>query len=490
MRIVSYTRTTSCFPGEEIPANVITAQNERIRKYVEKHGWKIAGKYSDRKKDQSENTSFERLLQDGVQRKFDAVIVDSIFRAGKDLWSAREVLLQTFHFAGIWFIVVEDDFISVGKSNEEAEAYFNQKYSVMRKENIRYRVNQRNRNGILSWNDVKYGYRLTEDFQLAVDEDTAPVVKRMFELCAGGMTPKEIAALFTKEEIPIPLVSRGMNVKIDHPYQWNRLKVRRLLDKTVYIGHWSKVVQGEVMNFTNEPIVEEDVFQKVQDYLASIATHAKPPRQKHPYTGLVCDKDFGFCLRLRKTRSGVLYFAFASVPPHYEGNTQLLLSDLETQLRSAMSREKEKAERIVVRIREEGTEKKRDILSQMQDAFKNSAKMLAERQKSRMETYRSYSLGKISELDMKKEEERYQNTVSSLENIFQEYFTRRERIETAINENNPWLQLFLTWDPAQILDRETLLKYISRITLDHMQIATIEFTHTEWYMELPDDWRK
>ena len=93
----------------------------------------------------------------------------------------------------------------------------------------------------------------------------------------------------------------------------------------------------------------------------------------------------------------------------------------------------------------------------MQDAFKNSAKMLAERQKSRMETYRSYSLGKISELDMKKEEERYQNTVSSLENIFQEYFTRRERIETAINENNPWLQLFLTWDPAQILDRETLL---------------------------------
>ena len=126
----------------------------------------------------------------------------------------------------------------------------------------------------------------------------------------------------------------------------------------------------------------------------------------------------------------------------------------------------------------------------MQDAFKNSAKMLAERQKSRMETYRSYSSGKISELDMKEEEERYQNTVSSLENIFQEYFTKRERIETAINENNPWLQLFLTWDPAQILDRETLLKYISRITLDHMQIATIEFTHTEWYMELPDDWRK
>lgn len=490
MRIVSYTRTTSCFPGAKIPANVITAQNERIKGYVEKHGWKIAGKYSDRKKDQNENASFERLLQDGIRRKFDAVIVDSIFQTGKDLWSAREVLLQTFHFAGIWFIVVEDDFISVGKSNEEAEAYFNQKYSVLRRENIRHRVNQRNRNGILSWNDVKYGYRLTEDYQLVIDEDTAPVVKRMFELCAGGMTPKQIAELFTEEEIPVPLVSRGMNVKIDHPYQWDRLKVRRLLDKTVYIGYWSKVVQGDVIEFTNEPIVKEDVFQKVQDYLASIATHAKPPRPKHKYTGLVCDKDFGFCLRLRKTRLGVLYFAFATIPQNYEGNTQLLLSDLEMELRSALNREKEKAERIAVRIREEGTEKKKAIFSQMQNAFKNRAQVLAERQQSRMETYKRYGSGAISELDMQREEVQYQNTVSSLESAFQSYFIRKERIEIAISKDNPWLQLFLTWESSLPFDREILQKYISCVQLDHMQIATIEFVHAEWYMELPDDWRK
>lgn len=489
MRIVSYTRTTSCFPGTQIPANVITEQNERIREYVEKHGWKIAGKYSDRKKDQSENASFEKLLQDGIQRKFDAVIVESVFRAGKDLWSAREVLLQTFHFAGIGFIVVEDDFISIGMSNEEAKAYFDQKYSLLRRENIRYRVNQRNRNGILSWNDVKYGYRLTEDYKLVIDEDTAPVVKRMFELCAGGMTPKQIAEVFTEEEIPIPLVSRGMNVKIEHPYQWDRMKIRRLLDKTVYIGHWSKVVQGEVMEFTNEPIVEKEVFQKVQEYLESVATHARPPRQKHPYAGLICDKELGFCIRLRKTRSGVLYFAFASAPRNYEGNTQLLLSDLELNLRSVLNREKEKAEKIAVRIREEGAERKNNMIRQMQEVFKNAAQLLSECQKCRMDTYRRYGSGEISESDMKLEEERYQNTVSSLESTFREYFIRRERIETAISENNPWLQLFLAWDPSWIFDREVLQKYITRITLDHMQIAAIEFSQAEWYMELPEDWR-
>lgn len=490
MQIVSYTRTTSCFPGAEIPANVITAQNERIRAYAEKHGWKIAGKYSDRKKDQSENTSFEQLLQDGIQRKFDAVIVDSLFRAGKDLWSAREVFLQTFHFAGIWFIVVEDDFISAGKSNEEAEAYFDKKYGMLRRENIRHRVNQRNRNGILSWNDVKYGYRLTEDYQLVVDEDTAPVVKRMFDLCAGGMSPGQIAELFTTEKIPIPLVSRGMNVRIDDPYRWDRLKVRRLLDKTVYVGHWSKVVQGKVMEFTNEPIVEEAVFQKVQDYLASIATHAKPPRQKHQYAGLICDKELGFCIRLRKTRSGVPYFAFASTPKGYMGNTQLLLSDLESDLRCALNREKERAEQISVRIREEAADKKKVIFSQMQDAFQKRAYMLAERQQSRMDTYRQYESGEISKADMEQEEAQYQNIVSSMETAFQGYFDKKERIETAMSKNNPWLQLFLSWDSGLPFEREVLQKYVYRITLDHMQVAAVEFPYAGWYMELPEDWRE
>ena len=114
MRYVSYTRTTACIPGD-IPANIITEQNERIKHFAKEHGWKIQEKYSDRKKDPNENTGFEKLLRDGMQRKFDGVIVDSIFRTGRGIGNAREVLYQTFYYAGINFAVVEDDFISRGK---------------------------------------------------------------------------------------------------------------------------------------------------------------------------------------------------------------------------------------------------------------------------------------------------------------------------------------------------------------------------------------
>ena len=196
MRLVSYTRTTTCYPGKLSSDASITEQNERIGEYARLHGWRISEKYSDRKKDQMENSAFEKLLADGMQRKFDAVIVPSVYRAGKDLWGAKEVLLQTFHYAGIGFVIVEDDFISIGKPNHEAEKYFDEKYSQFRQETIRYRVNQRNRNGILSWNDVKYGYKLTDDYKLVIDPETAPVVKRMFELCASGMHPARIAEIF------------------------------------------------------------------------------------------------------------------------------------------------------------------------------------------------------------------------------------------------------------------------------------------------------
>lgn len=56
MRAVSYTRTTSCFPGEtDYPADVIAIQNRHIADYAKANHLKLMDKYSDRKKDKIEN---------------------------------------------------------------------------------------------------------------------------------------------------------------------------------------------------------------------------------------------------------------------------------------------------------------------------------------------------------------------------------------------------------------------------------------------------
>lgn len=130
MRFVSYTRSASCFEFEDIPDGIIGVQNEHISEFAKEHGFVIEAKYSDRKKAREENAGFDRLLADGMKRAFDCVVVDSIFRTGNNLWVAKEVLLQTFYYAGIHFIVVEDQFDSRSKTYDEVEKYFDEKYSL------------------------------------------------------------------------------------------------------------------------------------------------------------------------------------------------------------------------------------------------------------------------------------------------------------------------------------------------------------------------
>ena len=52
-------------------------------------------------------TGFDKLVQDGMARKFDAVVVDSIFRCGRTLPFAIEALQRTFYPLGIQFAVVD-----------------------------------------------------------------------------------------------------------------------------------------------------------------------------------------------------------------------------------------------------------------------------------------------------------------------------------------------------------------------------------------------
>jgi len=53
-----------------------------------------------------------------------------------------------------------------------------------------------------------YGYRKDghDNKKIVPDEESAQVVKRIFDLCAGGMGPTRIARLLGEEQIPNPTV--------------------------------------------------------------------------------------------------------------------------------------------------------------------------------------------------------------------------------------------------------------------------------------------
>ena len=81
-------------------ADIIKQQDQHIQEYLKKQGWTLSAKYCDRKKDTEENTAFEELTKDGIDRKFDMVVVDSIDRCSRTclLYTSREELSEVVNF--------------------------------------------------------------------------------------------------------------------------------------------------------------------------------------------------------------------------------------------------------------------------------------------------------------------------------------------------------------------------------------------------------
>ena len=207
MKWVSYTRSISSRIREENPSNTIAEQNERIARYLKKRGCSVSEKYSDRKRTAEATEGFDKLVQDGMARKFDAVVVDSIFRCGRTLPFAIEALQRTFYPLGIQFAVVEDDFCSADKTAEEVAEYFNGKaIDKIRSEFITNRQNHFEE-GTLTHRQAKYGYSLSEDRRnLVLNPESAQVVKLIFQMYLEDMKIPEIARALDAQGVPSPQI--------------------------------------------------------------------------------------------------------------------------------------------------------------------------------------------------------------------------------------------------------------------------------------------
>ena len=102
----------------------IKEQNDRIRDYASRIGLKISKFYEDKSDDPLSDNGYQQLRLDGMNRKFDLVLLESVNRFGAGNGMARSLLVDTFSIIGIDFIVTQDGFDSREHNLDEIEAYF------------------------------------------------------------------------------------------------------------------------------------------------------------------------------------------------------------------------------------------------------------------------------------------------------------------------------------------------------------------------------
>ena len=278
-------------------ADTIGNQLQLLKDYVSEHtDLSVFDIYSD---DDISGTDFirpefSRMMNDLRDGKIDCIIVKDLSRLGRNYLESGEYIEMVFPFFRCRFISVTDRFdtkyqqadISVQLKNMANEMYAK---DISRK--ICSTMQSIQKQGKFAGSRAPYGYRLdpSDKHHLIIDEETAPVVKQLFELLAEGNTVHFVATTMNERGIPSPgriLYDRGI-AKTEHfkKSKWYMQTVRRILQDEVYLG-WmvsgkyrstyhidgqkgSRPVPREewiITKGTHEPIVTEPLFNKVQEY--------------------------------------------------------------------------------------------------------------------------------------------------------------------------------------------------------------------------------
>lgn len=226
----------------------ITNQRTIVREYCEKHGILLVEEFAD---DGYSGGNFERpgfraMLEHLKTGKVNMVITKDLSRLGRDMTESSHYAERYFPEHGIRYLAPGSNFDSE-EDNLMAPFQFamNDVYLRDTSRKVKQTLNTKRNNGKYVA-CPPYGYRKAERTtdQLVPDENTAPVVKMIFDMAASGQSCRSIAIRLNEACIMPPLkyrvecrdnfTERGAQRMSD---LWNYTTVKRILRNRVYLGH-------------------------------------------------------------------------------------------------------------------------------------------------------------------------------------------------------------------------------------------------------------
>ena len=234
--------------------------------------------------------AFQEMIALLEQGKANIVITKDLSRLGRDMREASYYAEQYFPEHGIRYLTVADNF-DTEQENVMAPFQFamNEVYLRDGSRKVKEVLKAKREKGLYCA-CAPYGYVKDprNKNRLVPDEETAPIIQRIFEAAANGDSSRKIAMDLNSDGIMPPLKYKVLykgNFSEDGAARasdlWNYTTVKRILKNPVYLGHTllgkSKKVsvkskkklnvpkdQWAVTENTHEPIITQEVFDLAQ----------------------------------------------------------------------------------------------------------------------------------------------------------------------------------------------------------------------------------
>lgn len=282
----------------------ISNQRELLSSVCRAQHWNIAEIYQDDGFTglNMDRPGLQKLLQDIERGKINLVITKDLSRLGRNYLQTGHLIEDFFPRHGVRYIALNDGIDTQAESNEIApfKNILNEMYSrdISKKVHSSYLVSAQK--GRYTGTVAPLGYRKDPDQHghLLIDEETAPIIRRIFDLAMQGHGPNYIRRRLEEEKVPCPAWwnrERGLRntqktkwEKSDPEngmYMWDFTVIKDLLMNPVYIGcmasqkrHYrfkigtigeKKPDEWLIVEGTHEPIIDRATFDIVQEKLRS-----------------------------------------------------------------------------------------------------------------------------------------------------------------------------------------------------------------------------
>ncbi len=494
----------------------------------------LCGCYSDlgRTGTNFQREGFNRLMADVRLRKIDCIIVKDFSRFGRNYIETGNYIQKIFPFLGVRFIAVTDRFDSLNAQEDELGVNLKNLVNEMYARDISLKVKSARKaqreKGSYTGGTPPYGYR-TEWIEgkrcLLIEEETAPVVKKLYQMYGEGSSMKDLIRWLHEEKVHRPKSCRRYGHAVcregEELLEWAEGSLKILLTNPVYLGYlvWpgdsEKAGDGREYTHedaqtheaviacgaakmheavvTHEAIVTKEEFGRVAKRLKRQAAYGRgkegtksEAREEDIFEGLLfcgeCGKRMRRISRMRKSgasgkgrRYGYFCANSSRIDSLFCQRKYISYPVLNRLLKEVLKKEAASAglhaQELLKKSYRETDEKKREWQKKLEDLNRQTER----RRRKESELYMKYRDGYMSREEFLHQKEAEEGRIRQVKERQAEIEGVLKMLDTELEGQNRFLKELLQFDENMELNRELLGALIERIKVFPDQRIEISF---------------
>ncbi|MBE6677920.1 MAG: recombinase family protein [Ruminococcaceae bacterium] len=289
MNVVIYARFSSHSQTEQS----IEGQLKTCYEYANANGYKVIGEYIDRAISGTTDNrpDFQRMIADSSKHLFSGVLVYQLDRFARNRYDSANYK-AALKKNGVRVLSARENITddASGILIESVLEGMAEYYSAELAQKIKRGMDINGQKCLCTGGGTALGFKVDKEKRFQIDEETAPIVREIFNMYANGKTVTEIITMMNERHI---VTSRGN--------AFNKNSLRKMLRNKRYIGTYTYC--GTETPGGIPRIVDDETFNQVQEMLDKNKKAPARARAKAEYlltTKLFC----GHCKEMMTGLSG------------------------------------------------------------------------------------------------------------------------------------------------------------------------------------------